>query len=57
MLGFPFRPGGQAPPIRRPAPRLGEHTAEVLGDLGLAAGEIRRLAAAGVVELGPPSSS
>jgi formyl-CoA transferase len=57
MLGFPFRPGGQAPPMRRPAPLLGEHTAEVLGDLGLAAEEIQRLATAGVVELGPPSSA
>src|SRR6266850_231760 len=35
--------------IRRPAPRLGEHTAEVLGELGLGAGELERLRAEGVV--------
>src|SRR5213592_2868143 len=35
--------------IRRPAPRLGEHTAEVLGELGLGAAELERLRAEGVV--------
>jgi len=35
--------------IRRPAPRLGEHTAEVLGELGLGAAEVERLRAEGVV--------
>ena len=35
--------------IRRPAPRLGEHTAEVLGELGLGAAELARLRAEGVV--------
>ena len=35
--------------IRRPAPRLGEHTAEVLGELGLAAVDLERLRAEGVV--------
>jgi len=35
--------------IRRPAPRLGEHTAEVLGELGLDAAEVERLRAEGVV--------
>jgi benzylsuccinate CoA-transferase BbsE subunit len=35
--------------IRRPAPRLGEHTAEVLGELGLRPGEVERLRAEGVV--------
>jgi len=34
-----------------PAPGLGEHTAEVLGELGLPKSEIERLAAAGVVAL------
>jgi benzylsuccinate CoA-transferase BbsE subunit len=35
--------------IRRPAPRLGEHTTEILGELGVGAGEIERLRAEGVV--------
>ncbi len=35
--------------IRRPAPRLGEHTAEVLAELGLAAPDVERLRAEGVV--------
>jgi crotonobetainyl-CoA:carnitine CoA-transferase CaiB-like acyl-CoA transferase len=39
--------------VRRPAPRLGEHTAEVLAELGLSAAEIERLAAAGAIALGP----
>jgi benzylsuccinate CoA-transferase BbsE subunit len=34
---------------RRPAPRLGEHTAEVLAELGLGAQDVRRLRAEGVV--------
>jgi crotonobetainyl-CoA:carnitine CoA-transferase CaiB-like acyl-CoA transferase len=35
--------------IARPAPALGEHTDEVLGELGIPPGEIARLRAAGVV--------
>jgi crotonobetainyl-CoA:carnitine CoA-transferase CaiB-like acyl-CoA transferase len=49
MLGFPFAAGGQRPAVRRPAPRLGEHTAEVLRELGISAGEIDRLTSSGVV--------
>ena len=43
--------GGETGPIgiRRPAPRLGEHTGEILGELGLHPGEIERLRAEGVV--------
>ena len=37
--------------IRRAAPLLGQHTAEILGELGLPATEIERLAEAGVVAL------
>jgi formyl-CoA transferase/CoA:oxalate CoA-transferase len=52
MLDFPFRTSAASPAVRRPAPRLGEHTAEVLAELGLSREEIDRLAAAGAVALG-----
>ena len=51
MLDFPVRASATPAAILRPAPRLGEHTAEVLTDLGLPRSEIERLAAAGVVAL------
>jgi len=51
MLAFPVRASATPSAIRRPAPLLGEHTAEVLGELGLPKSEIDRLAAAGVVAL------
>lgn len=53
MLGFPFRASATPATIRRPAPRLGEHTAEILGEHAFERAEIERLAAAGVVQLGP----
>jgi formyl-CoA transferase len=43
--------------IRRPAPALGEHTAEVLGALGFSAAELQRLAAEGVIHGGPQRRS
>jgi crotonobetainyl-CoA:carnitine CoA-transferase CaiB-like acyl-CoA transferase len=45
------RAGGAAPEvaIRRPAPRLGEHTAEVLAEIGTTAAGVDRLRAEGVV--------
>jgi crotonobetainyl-CoA:carnitine CoA-transferase CaiB-like acyl-CoA transferase len=51
MLAFPVKASATPGTIRRPAPRLGEHTAEVLSELGLAKPEIERLAAAGIVAL------
>jgi len=54
MLDFPFRASSTPAAIRRPAPRLGEHTVEVLEELGLARATIERLVAAGAVALGPP---
>ena len=49
MLGFPFAVGGARPPVRRPAPRLGEHTREVLTDMGISASDIDRLTGLGAV--------
>src|SRR5262249_8084363 len=57
MLGFPFRASGATFPVRRPAPLLGEHTAEVLTELGPARAEIDRLAAASAIELGTAAAT
>ena len=45
----PIRIDGQRLPIRRPPPRLGEHTDEILAEVGVTAEEINRLRAAGIV--------
>jgi succinate--hydroxymethylglutarate CoA-transferase len=51
-LGVPLKMAGTPVQAGRPAPRLGEHTFEVLRDaLGLSAAEISSLAAQGVVHL------
>ncbi len=52
ILGFPFRASATPADLRRPAPLLGEHTAEVLEELGLPRPEIERLTAAGAIALG-----
>jgi crotonobetainyl-CoA:carnitine CoA-transferase CaiB-like acyl-CoA transferase len=57
MLDFPFKASATPATLRRPAPQLGEHTAEVLEELGLQRADIERLAAAGAIALGPPPSS
>ena len=52
MLGFPFRASATPAAIRRPAPLLGEHTAEVLTEiLGLSPAEVAGLAQAGAIAL------
>ena len=41
--------------LRRPAPRLGEHSAEVLGSLGRSEAEVAALAGSGVIRLDTPT--
>jgi crotonobetainyl-CoA:carnitine CoA-transferase CaiB-like acyl-CoA transferase len=48
-LANPVRLAGTPPTYRLPPPRLGEHTAEVLAELGYAAGAVAALQAAGDV--------
>jgi len=52
MGDFPVRASATPARFTRPAPLLGQHTAEVLGELGVPAEEIERLAAAGAIALG-----
>ncbi len=40
--------------VRRPAPRLGEHSRQVLAELGYTAGEIDQLVSTGVTKQAPP---
>jgi len=50
LLGSPLRWGADPVPVRRPPPRLGEHTDDVLHELlGLGGGEIAELRRAGIL--------
>ena len=49
MLGSALHIDGAPLPVRRPAPELGAHTAEVLSELGYSAGEIDQLRGRGVI--------
>jgi crotonobetainyl-CoA:carnitine CoA-transferase CaiB-like acyl-CoA transferase len=48
MLGFPVRGSALDSRVRRPAPKLGQHTAEVLRELGMTGDEIDTLVGKGV---------
>ena len=49
QMGPPFRFSGTQAAVLRPAPGLGEHTCEVLAEIGYPPGEIARLLADGAV--------
>jgi crotonobetainyl-CoA:carnitine CoA-transferase CaiB-like acyl-CoA transferase len=49
-VALPLRFGDERPRPRRPPPRVGEHTVDVLGELGLGAVEMGELRAQGVVD-------
>ena len=49
MTGFPWDFSDTPASYRRPAPKLGQHTEEILKELGLSTDEVNRLMDAGVV--------
>lgn len=49
MVGPPLRLSGSGPRVRRRPPALGEHTGEILAELGYDAGEIRSLRESGAI--------
>ncbi|MET7640937.1 CoA transferase [Streptomyces sp. NPDC005438] len=53
--GFPFRLSASPQAVLRPAPRNGEHTREVLHDLGLDEETVRRLEKENVIHSAPAS--
>jgi crotonobetainyl-CoA:carnitine CoA-transferase CaiB-like acyl-CoA transferase len=49
VLGIPIKLSGTPGAIRRPAPLLGEHTTEILAELGYTPQDLERLKASGVI--------
>jgi len=57
VVRSPYRFADSTCAVRGPAPRRGEHNAEVLGELlGLGAEQLRALAASGVLDAAPPDA-
>jgi crotonobetainyl-CoA:carnitine CoA-transferase CaiB-like acyl-CoA transferase len=56
-VGAPFNIAGADVRPRGPAPEIGQHTVEVLGELGMPADQIEALAGAGIVGSQPPPSA
>jgi formyl-CoA transferase/CoA:oxalate CoA-transferase len=54
-IALPVRFGDARPAPRRPPPRVGEHTVDVLGELGLGGGEMAELRAQGAVDWPAPA--
>lgn len=57
VVGPPVKLSRTPARLSRPSPTYGQHTAEVLQELGYSEADIRRLAEAGVVALGEPAGS
>ncbi len=55
-LGFPVGLSSTPASIRIPPPRLGEHTLQVLGELGLSQSEVKELQSEGAIATWPTSS-
>ena len=51
MIGNPIKLSGTSPVFRRPPPALGEHTAEILRELGYDDGQVAALSKSGAVRL------
>jgi CoA:oxalate CoA-transferase len=49
MVGFPVKLSGTPAQVRRPSPGLGQHTSELLAEVGYSAAEIESMAKAKVV--------